>query len=762
MKRYLILCLLGACALMSCTLLDTPSQPHTNPDGSFVFNVECEPVEGEAQTKSAFSSSALTKVSNVNIYVYRGGSLIDSKYFGSASGITMDFPSNTDTYNVYMLANVGQFTAPSSESALKDVVYSFTDYGGFESKGFPMANSFLGYKPGSQTSFKLKRLIGMYSITMEKSSTVVSYRIKSLQMRNCARDIYPFGTAPATKFLESGDYLSSSDIATLNAGGSVNIYFLENRQGELLPNNRDPKQKIPDNLPDRTVASHCTYLQMQADVTTATAHFDNIYYRVYLGQNMTTDFSIVRSTLYNLNLDFATNLIADEGWRIEPEDPDVIGAINLNKTEAGVIKGIDDIIYVTTQSANGSPVDFTVIPNASEASAAGLTYTTFKTTYHGKSATAIRFSTSMAIDGLNSYNEAPENNCKKVNVKIQSKDTYNGVPTISKNVVVRAYHQVFPIYFKAKQEGSYWYLYAYSNNPLKLGYQIAFNTNSGQNSSYVRSGSGRFQRYAIEDNFFDEDADWSVEDYTLNRNGSKVGCLGATSEYSGGMRLNITVTPITDGNFTTPYSNDCFLEYPKFTSTTAYMGTGTKAYFGPGTSLSPGNTPDFSSNSDYNFNISGSPTATSYSGFSTDFLSSSGYNFIMSSSSTGWNRQDSYSLSSFAGVPFYFVNGGLTCFEREAFVDEPKYLNDNGRVGVEIHAYEPGRDLGMFSRNTTSFGFKIGTMTQFLGNIHTWQNWKSYDYTVYMTINGCSSWPGASYSSTGFSPGMYVQNIDFD
>lgn len=50
-----------------------------NPDGSFVFNVECEPVEGEAQTKSAFSSSALTKVSNVNIYVYRGGSLIDSR-----------------------------------------------------------------------------------------------------------------------------------------------------------------------------------------------------------------------------------------------------------------------------------------------------------------------------------------------------------------------------------------------------------------------------------------------------------------------------------------------------------------------------------------------------------------------------------------------------------------------------------------------------------------------------------------------------------
>lgn len=762
MKRLLILSAICLGAALSCTKFGPDGPSPEAPDGSYRFEISCEDPEGSPMTKSSFTSQSLTKVSNVNIFVYRGGSLIDDLYFPSASGINVAFPSSSDTYNVYMLANVGDVTAPSSESGVSSIVYTFNDYGGFESKGFPMANTFLNFKPGSSVSFKLKRLIGMYSITMENSSDVVDYRIKSLQLKNCARDIYPFGNQKASMILEGGDYLSSADINTLNGGGTVGIYFLENMQGTLLPGNTDPKQKIPDNLTDRTAAGRCTYIQMLADVTTPTAHFNNVYYRVYLGQDMTSDFNIKRSTHYYLNLNFATNLIADEGWRIEPEDPDVIGAINLNKTEAGVIKGIDDIIYVTTQSANGSPVSFDIIPNSAEASAAGLTYTTYATTYHGKSATAIKFSTSLAIDGLNSYNEAPENNCKKVNVKIQSKDTYNGLPTITKNIVVRAYHQVFPIYFKAKQEGSYWYLYAYSNNPLKLGYQIAYNTNSGQSSSYVRSGSARFQRYAIDDNFFDEDADWSVEDYSLNRNGSKVGCLGATSEYSGGMRLNITVTPITDGNFTTPYSNDCFLEYPKFTSTTAYMGSGTKAYFGPGTSLSPGNTPDYSSNGAYDFNVTGSPSATSYSNFTADFRSSSGLNFYMSSSCTGWNRQDSYSLSSFSGVPFYFVNGGLTCYERVLYMDEPKYLNDSARVGVEVHAYEPGRDLGMFSRSITSFGFKIGTMTQFLGQSHTWQNWKSYDYGVYMTINGCSSWPGASYSSTGFSPGMYVQNLDFD
>lgn len=763
MKRTLLISVTAAFALCACTKLGNESMAVTpaQADGSYAFTVSCEEVQGEAQTKSSYSSATLSRVSNVNIYVYHQGELVSHDYFNSSSGINVKFPSSTETYNVYMLSNVGNITPPASEFELSNLVYSFTDYGAFQTNGFPMANSFLNYKPGAQVSFKLKRLIGMYSISMENNSDVVDYNIKSLQMRNCSRDIYPFGSKAATKFLESGDYLTSSDISTLNRGGAVTVYFLENLQGELLPANKDPKQKIPDNLPNTSVASRCTYLQMCADVTTPTAHFDNIYYRVYLGQNLTTDFSIVRSTLYNLTLDFSTNLIADEGWRIEPEDPQVLGAIKLSKTEAGVIKGIDDIIYVTTQSANGNPVDFTVTPVASEASAAGLTYTTYSTKYHGKNATAIKFSTSLPIDGLNSYNQAPTNNCKKVNIKIQSKDTYNGVPTITKNAVVRVFHEAFPIYFRTKYEGGVYNLYAYSNNPLKLGFRIDYKTYSGQNSSIVKQDWNRFQRYGIEDNFFDESADWSIEDYTLDRNGRKIGSLGTTSDYSDGMRLDISVTPITDSNFSTPYSNECFLEYPKFTTSSLYMGTGTKAYFGPGGSLSPGNTAGYDSNSAYNFDVSGSPSPTSYSGFSALWTTTNGIMFNINSSTTGWNRQDSYTASNFAGVPFYFVNGGLTLYSRNFRYEDPNYLDDSARIGLEIYGYEPGRDLGMISSSNCKFGALIGTMTQFFGNNHTWLAWKNYDYNIYMTINGCSSWPGASYSSSGFSPGMYVENFDW-
>jgi len=768
MKRICIV-LLSIGALISCTKLgsDGPSaQP--NADGSFPFEISCEPLQGETEaTKSSFTQTALTKVSNVCIFVYRDGALINDLYFPSTSGISVSFPSRTDTYNVYMLANMGDVVAPQNENDVKDIQYSFSDYGEFNTKGFPMANSFIGYTPGSSTQFKLKRLIGMYSISMENSSDVVDYEIKNLQLRNCACDIYPYKSQRATSFIAEGDILSSSDIQTLNNGGAVNIYFLENLQGELLPGNTDPKQKIPDNIHDATLAAQCTYIQMLADVTTPTAHYENVYYRVYLGQNMTTDFSIVRSTLYNLSLNFAKNMIADEGWRIEPEDPQVIGAIKLNKTQAGVIKGIDDVIFVTTESANGYPVDFDVTLNAAEASAANLTFSKYSTTYHGLAATAIKFSTTLPVDGLNSYNIHPNNYVKKVNVTFTSKDTYNGVPTITKNAVVNVYHQAFPIYLRTKKEGDYYYLYAYSNNPLKLPFRFDYKTYSGQNTSTVIvSDWNRFQRYSIDQNMFVGEAyqDWETYDNTISRNGSKIGSLGKLSQYSDGIKIDLTVTPIYDSNFSCPYSNPSVLEFPKFSNGAAmYTGTGTKAYYGPGSNMYPAAWTDYETNyGAYDFSYTGTPSPDSYTSFSGYFYGN-GTHFLMNSGTTGWNRQNSYSVSYFGnGAPFYFVNGGLNPYDKVVSMDSPRYLDDSGRVGIEIYAFEPGRDLGIVSPTHARFGFEIGTMTQFFGNNHTWQNWQDYEYNIYMTINGCSSWPGASSSSNGFSPGIFTDEpIDF-
>ena len=311
MKRFLTITLMCACAAISCDRLSDE-----NPDSGRGIGIEvlCDDYVEDIglDTKSSFSSSALTKVNNVNIYIYCDGVLDShhSGYFSPATGISISFPSYDRTYDIYMLANVGRVTAPEDEDDIESLLYSFNNYGNFERDGFPMANSFLNYRPGDQTTFRIKRLIGEYVISFTDSSSRMTHTIKSVQLKNCALQVGPFSEGTCcSSVIESGDFLSASDISTLNDGGEVSLYFLENLQGVLLPANTDPKKKTPDNITDATKKQHCTYIEVDTEVDTPTAHYESVRYRAYLGQDMTSDFNIRRSTRYYLNLNFEANMV---------------------------------------------------------------------------------------------------------------------------------------------------------------------------------------------------------------------------------------------------------------------------------------------------------------------------------------------------------------------------------------------------------------------------------------------------------------------
>jgi hypothetical protein len=76
--------------------------------------------------------------------------------------------------------------------------------------------------------------------------------------------------------------------------------------------------------------------------------------------------------------------------------------------------------------------------------------------------------------------------------------------------------------------------------------------------------------------------------------------------------------------------------------------------------------------------------------------------------------------------------------------------------------YGPGRDVfypngavwggpaEMAPSGVHKFGYTAGLVKQFFGNIHTWQIYQDYECQFFMTINGCTTWPGASNLDTGF------------
>lgn len=290
------------------------------------------------ETRSTYKPATLNKITTVNVWVYQDGALLQDYSFyksnyASDPHLPMMFPSSTGSYNVYIFANVGDLmsSAPDSEANIGTVAKTIGDYSSFVAAGFPMANSILNYVPSGGETIKVKRLVGVYDISLSQDSDKITWTATGGRMHNVAKTVRPFGTldgfsgyaskaTSASEVNPDGDFLSSADITALNNGESIQLYFLENCQGNLCPDNTDWKSKIaPDGVKD-----YCTYITISCSASTPTAEYSNIDYNFYLGQNSTTDFSIKRSTHYSFSLGLSSDVIpTSEDWFVEPEEPDV-------------------------------------------------------------------------------------------------------------------------------------------------------------------------------------------------------------------------------------------------------------------------------------------------------------------------------------------------------------------------------------------------------------------------------------------------------
>lgn len=304
-------------------------------------------------SRSSFCPEELDKLSDINVWIYQAGVLLPdySFYRNLSSGMQIGivFPSYSDVYDVYFLANAGSVQGPALESEIGQACATFDSYASFREKGFPMAGSVLGFSPSGNGSAVLSRLVGRYDIHAydNPSNSKVSYSFLSGKMKSCARTIRPFCSdgpgafasraQSASEILEDGDALSTDDIATLNAGGTVTLYYLENCQGRLLPDNDTQYGKSSEAVAaatgDASRPQLCSYLELCCRASTPTAEYSSVTYRAYLGKDATSDFSIIRNTVNSLTLDMASNLIHSNGWFVEPDSPvlkrhlDVVNAL---------------------------------------------------------------------------------------------------------------------------------------------------------------------------------------------------------------------------------------------------------------------------------------------------------------------------------------------------------------------------------------------------------------------------------------------------
>ncbi len=331
-----LLCILSS-VIFSCTEYD-PADTDRKDWIKIPVKLSCEPLDTEAggYSRSTHSAVSLTRISNVNCYLFQNGRLLNQEYTDDIGNFHVSIPSLHEKYNLYLLTNVGQKTIDSmtAESDMGTAVH--VDYGsGTEyfstigSNGFPMAATITDFSSDSSTEYKVRRLVHTLYLKMNTSGlNTTEMEFTGVRIRQAPRDVYPFAArSKATNTIE-GDAanLDSDDIERLNSGETVTLYLLENMRGDLIPDNASWKDKIPDNITSYEEKTRASYIEITARAITATATYENNIYRAYLGTGP-SDFNVERSTYFTLTNSFTNDMIADEGWRIESDIPDITGKL---------------------------------------------------------------------------------------------------------------------------------------------------------------------------------------------------------------------------------------------------------------------------------------------------------------------------------------------------------------------------------------------------------------------------------------------------
>lgn len=353
MKRiFLYFLAVTAVLAVSCSREATPVPEAELVFGNVAVSIGGEPLAGDSDTRSVvtlnvesfkdaylFAFDASTK--KVLTYPEHAGDLagtgpvavkVTSKTFNWA------LPVNKEM-DIWVVVNAGSYSslmdsyladAELAESDLYGEELMFTCQNANELKaletngyGLPMSGRMDGVKLTSFNeglSVTVKRLFAKYEIYFDtKGFTDEGYSVKSTYLMSSKSNtevpfFYDEGYAQtdASK-LATVDRSTETDLVTLDAGGKVTLYYLENCQGDK--SGAKNWYSVYDDLGSNAVKL-CSYMEVGVNVTRASDGTDKSFaYRIYLGKtDMKSNFDVERNYFRTIKLTLkpgGTNHIVD-------------------------------------------------------------------------------------------------------------------------------------------------------------------------------------------------------------------------------------------------------------------------------------------------------------------------------------------------------------------------------------------------------------------------------------------------------------------
>lgn len=327
MRRSLPCIFLYSFFVVSCIIQPVSSEYERKPQDEEMSVIRIS-VAFDPMTRSSVVSDE-DAIRDVGIFSFDRGALVAGAFYDCSSGIPDDMELNLPSgrsYNIYVLANAGFVECPEDEEAMEEYVISVERLSELDGR-LPMA-----WK-GS-----LDVIIGDYGLNVDlvplaakvhfgmDDGLIGGLEVTSVRLKQGALAVRPFAgegsRAECSGEVADGDWASADDLKTLNEGGSISLYALENCQGRLLAGNVDPWNKVPDSIPGE-LAAMCTYLEVKCrfpEKAEYGALQGDVTYRIYLGEDALADFNVRRNSVQRISLIPTEDGLGNVSWRVDTSD----------------------------------------------------------------------------------------------------------------------------------------------------------------------------------------------------------------------------------------------------------------------------------------------------------------------------------------------------------------------------------------------------------------------------------------------------------